>query len=354
MTTAPAPTRRTVAASREPLRRTAIALLALCAAACAGTLSPGEDTPSLRQVTGSPGETSLSRGEDARCPLATPLAPGVYWLAGAGGTPSRANAGKVVNRAFLVGDSGVALIDPGPTRQAGAELACTLRRHAVPAVAAIVNTHPHPENVLAAVAFAGAAVYASAPAAAAMRQRCDACRERLGEQIGAALLADTPAQLPTHAVTAAQAVSLAGRRVELIPLGEAHSPGDLAVLDIESGIVFGGDVLNADTLPDLRDGNVQAWRAALRLLLARRDIRLVVPGRGEPFSAERLARPLAYLDALWDFARARVEAPDGFVPPAALPEEIAAFAGDPLQHALNLQHALREAEQAWWDQEHEK
>lgn len=282
------------------------------------------------------------------CPVAEAIGPGVHLVAGRDGAPSRDNAGLVINRVFLVGPTGIVVVDPGPTPAAGQSLRCTIRRASALPVVAIVLTHPHPENVLGAAAFPEAAIYASADAAEAMARRCERCQKHLAGLIGQPALGDLPPPRPDHRVTERQRVAPGGRLLTLLPLGAAHSPGDLAVLDAHSGLLIGGDAVNVGDLPDLHDGHVDGLRAALRRLSGMDGVAAVVPGRGRPFSLQRLGEPLRYLDALWRYAEERVEMPDGFVPPPSLPAALQAFPGDPARHALNLQHALREAEAAWW------
>lgn len=281
-------------------------------------------------------------------PRAERIAPGAYLVAGRDEPPTAENGGLVVNRVFLVGPRGVVVVDPGPSPAAGRALRCTIRRVTAQPVVAVVLTHPHPENVLAAAAFPETTVYADAAAAEAMARRCERCQRHLASLIGNPDLGTQPPPRPDQPVGARRSVAPGGRALTLIPLGAAHSPGDLAVLDVQSGLLVGGDAANADTLPDLHDGHVQGMREALRRLAAESDVTAVVPGRGRPFPPSRLDWPQRYLAALWQFAEQRVEQPDGFVPPTTLPESLVAFPGDPERHALNLQHALREAEEAWW------
>lgn len=292
--------------------------------------------------------TPASATAPAACPAAEAIAPGVFLVPGSRDLPSPANAGQVVNRVFLIGSQGVVLIDPGPTPEAGEALRCTIGRVSALPIVAIIDTHPHPENVLAALVFPEVPIHATTSAAQAMARRCAACQERLAAQIGDERLAGLRPRLPDRLVTAQMTINLGGRQLELIPLGAAHSPGDLAVLDHSSGSLIGGDVVNVEELPDLHDGRVADWIAALRMLAALPGVTRIVPGRGRPASPQDLGSPLRYLDTLWSFARQRVEAPDGFVPPATLPIRLQSFAGDAGRHALNLQHALREAEELWW------
>lgn len=293
----------------------------------------------------------------ADCPPAQRVASGIYLLAGAAGEPSPANGGKVANRVFLDGVDGVVVIDPGPSAAAGLDLACSVARHTARPIRALINTHPHPENVLANAAFPGLPIVASAKAAQAMRSRCADCRKKLLERIGRPADGDEDAAslamlTPNRLVDTRQTLTLAGRRLTLIPLGEAHSPGDLAILDDASGVLIGGDLTNTESLPDLHDGNTEAALTALNLLSRMPEIRQVIPGRGPPFDPALLATQADYLRTLWHYARSRVESPDGFVPPAAVPTELLPYSAERDRQLLNIQHALREAEAHWWAQEH--
>lgn len=293
---------------------------------------------------------SLSAQAEGSCPPSIEVGPGVHLIERSGEPPTPVNRGMTANSVFIVAASGVIVADPGPTREAAAALRCAVRRETALPIVAVIDTHPHPENVLANHAFPGVPIYASAEAVAAMQSRCRECARRLLEQIGRPTGAETVAfALPDHPVAGARTVEIAGRQVDLLPLGAAHSPGDLAILDRQSGVLLAGGVATVDRLPDLHDGSASRLLAALRTLQALPQLRRVVPAQGAAFAPERLAEPVAYLETLLAIARRRIESPEGFVPPATLPTELSAFPGDPIRHMLNLQHALREAEAQWWE-----
>lgn len=301
-----------------------------------------------------PGATAMVAAAPP-CPAAQEVSAGIYLLPGADAEPSPSNGGKVANRVFIVGPTGVTVIDPGPGAASANEIGCAVARVSPQPVVAVINTHPHPENVLGNTAYPRLPVFAHANAAEAMAERCTDCRRRLLERIGeAGALAEQASPTPNRPVSSRLEISPGGRRLVLIPLGSAHSPGDLAALDAETGALVAGDLLNTDRLPDLHDGSVSAALAALRLLQSEPGIRLLVPGRGPPAQAERLSTAVRYLETLWAYAQQRVDSPDGFVPPDTIPEILTAYssrATDSAQQLLNLQHALREAEADWWQTE---
>src|SRR5262245_53292267 len=117
------------------------------------------------------------KASPARCAVLHPLAPGVFLWPGRDGEPAVANRGRTAHSFALRGADGWVVVDPGPSRRAGEALRCALRRLAPVPVAAVINSHPHPENTLGNIAFPGVPIYASSAAAQAMRDRCTRCLE---------------------------------------------------------------------------------------------------------------------------------------------------------------------------------
>jgi glyoxylase-like metal-dependent hydrolase (beta-lactamase superfamily II) len=283
----------------------------------------------------------------ASCPAPQRISTGVYLLAAASPIASPQNGGRTGNSVILTGTSGITVIDPGPTLQAGRALLCGIRQVSSLPVVALINTHPHPNQVLANGAFPGAVIYASRTTAETMRQRCDACRERLQKAIGAAAMAGTSAVIPDRPIDQETRVAPGGRALSLLPLGDGHSHGDLAVIDHASATLISGDLGNSTVLPELIDGNTPGWIGALRKLLARQDVRRVIPGYGRPAALASLEKPLRYLQTLQQFAEREVAA-GTMQPPATVPEVLRPFGGSAEAHLLNLQHVMREAEERWW------
>lgn len=281
------------------------------------------------------------------CPSALAVSEGVFLIGGTGGTPSRANRGRVANTAILVGRTGVIVVDPGPTRRSGQAVACTVRRLTRLPVVALINTHPHPENVLGNIAFGSQPIFAATDAAMAMGARCGHCQERLARALGRKTMRGTRAIIPDRRVSEAIDITLGGRSLRLLPLGNAHSPGDLTIVDKSTGTLIGGDVVTLSELPDLRDGTLRGWIGAIERLQSLPQLQRILPGRGAPFGPERLSLPLDYLREL--HAAAKLAADSGEWPPriARESEFAARFSRFAELHPLNLQHALREAEDDW-------
>lgn len=286
----------------------------------------------------------------AGCAKLQGVADGVYLLAAETPVASRANGGRSGNSVVLIGGSGVTVIDPGPTLTAGRALRCGIRRLTRLPVVALINTHPHPEQVLANSAFSGVPIYASRATAETMQRRCTSCRARLEATLGERQMAGTVAVIPDRLIVTETSLDLGGRALRLIPMGDAHSHGDLAVLDETNATLISGDLGNSATLPDLRDGSTTGGIAALQGLLDRPDVQRVIPGFGPPAPLSSLRQPLDYLLALQAFAEREVAVGE-MMPPASVPEALRPFGGREETQLLNLQHAFREAEESWWAKE---
>jgi cyclase len=95
---------------------------------------------------------------------------------------------------------------------------------------------------------------------------------------------------------------VAGRRLELIVVGPAHTPGDLIVWLPDERVVFAADVAFVGVTPVLWAGPVGNWLRALDTIAAL-DPEVVVPGHGPPCTVAELEPIGSYLRWLWAAAR---------------------------------------------------
>ena len=114
------------------------------------------------------------------------VAPDVYAFIGKREALAQANRGDIINSGFILGTTGVIVIDPGPN-YAHAELVLDAISKITPKpVQLVIDTHQHPENVLGNEFFArrGVTILAHSQTLQAMRNRCEKCYENM--QIGRA------------------------------------------------------------------------------------------------------------------------------------------------------------------------
>lgn len=232
------------------------------------------------------------------------LADGVFAFPGAPGLPAVANRGRVGNAGLIVGRDGALLIDSGVSARHGQALLAAATALTPRPLRAAVLTHAHQEFLfgLAPLRERGVPVHMSAAAAQLMRSRCDNCLKNLRALLGDAEMAGTSLLAPDRLLPdngpPAEPLPGLGRDVQLLRLGHAATPGDLAVWDAASGTLFAGGLVDARHIPDLADGRLPEWRAALARLAALPGLVRIVPGHGPVGGPALITEQLAYFSAL--------------------------------------------------------
>lgn len=235
----------------------------------------------------------------APAPVARALAPGVYLFAGSGGAADEHNLGRIGNAGFIVGESGVLAIDTGTSYAHGRALLAAIRAVTDKPVKLALVTHTRPEFLFGGKAFqdAGIPVRMHTRTARLMAARCENCLKQLRQVVGEGPLAGTVMYQPDQQFDASHEVEGIGRSVRVLYFGHASGPGDIAVLDMATGTLFGGGLLDAGRVPDIQDSQLPQWHEALAQLRALR-VGTLVPGHGAPSSSALIDSVDGYLTAL--------------------------------------------------------
>ncbi|WP_049339089.1 quinoprotein relay system zinc metallohydrolase 1 [Stutzerimonas stutzeri] len=228
-----------------------------------------------------------------------PLAEGVWLLEGSTANFDKANGGNIVNTGFIVTDSGVVVIDSGPSRRYGEAMREAIARVTDRPIIKVLLTHHHPDHVLGNQAFAGVPIAALAGTTELLREQGNAMAENMYRLVGD-WMRGTEVVLPTESVTTGT-LEVGGRTLRLLAL-RGHTGADLAILDERSGVLFAGDILfyqRALTTPN--SPGLDVWLADLDTLQALPWKRLVaghgpVADDAAPFAQMR--DYLGWLDGL--------------------------------------------------------
>jgi len=212
----------------------------------------------------------------------TEIAKGIFVFQGAYEIFTRDNDGLISNMGFIVGETGVAVIDTGGSRRAGARLKATIRRHTRLPVKYVINTHMHPDHVFGNAAFsdAGTIFVGHRRLTRALRARSAYYLEANAPLLGDTLIKGVEIVLPDVQVSGRMELDLGNRKLVLHAHATGHTDNDLTVLDVGTGTLFAGDLLFSRHIPAL-DGSIVGWlsvMAGLKTLSAER----VVPGHGPP------------------------------------------------------------------------
>lgn len=290
-----------------------------------------------------------------------PVAPGVWaWSPSQEAEIAPANAGHVLPTTVIVHGRQALLIDPGPSHAHGLRVRRSLACRFGARVRWIVNTHAHAENVLGNSAFAERIaqgrlpVLASAATRAGMAQRCADCLASLTARAGAAAMAGTRIVLPTRTLREGEVLRLGPYRLRVQGIEQGHTAGDLVLWAARQRLLWAGGLVYGQRLPELAQGSLDGWRAALDRLAALRPA--VVLGHTVSAAATPEALPpallstRAYLDDLRDSVLRAMDAGREAHEAAWLTlPAYAGWAGYAERQGFNAQRAWRELEPVWMD-----
>lgn len=208
------------------------------------------------------------------------VAPGVFVHEGAVELASADNGGDIANLGFVIGQSGVAVIDAGNTRAVGEALFGAIRQRTDLPIRWLVLTHMHPDHVFGAEVFreAGATIVASDRMPEALSARAESYTQALERQTGPTAALGSRLVLPDVLVRGGVSLDIGGRSLDLAAEPTAHTDNDLTARDSLTGTWFLGDLVFDRHVPSL-DGSATGWIETLDALV-RQSAPRVVPGHG--------------------------------------------------------------------------
>ena len=232
-------------------------------------------------------------------PRPVQIAPGVYAMLGSGDAVEPRNHGIVANNGFVVGKRGVVVIDTGASYRYGRAMIEAIRRVTPLPIELVVITHQAPEFVFGTAAFrdAGISILAHRRTAELIAERCSVCLGNLRRTLGEEEMSGSRVIVPDRTVETTTWIDAGDRPLELLYFGAAATPGDLAVLDARTGVLFAGALISVGRIPELRNESIPGWLAALDRIHAL-DVNQIVPGFGPAVGPDRIDSIGTYLREL--------------------------------------------------------
>ena len=218
------------------------------------------------------------------------VSPHCYYVHGRSGEASHANQGYNSNAGFVATEEGVVVFDALGTPPLGAALVDAIRAVTDKPIKRVIVSHYHADHVygLQALKTAGAEVWAHADAKPDLAS--EAPQLRLQERrVSLAPWVDESARIvePDLWIDGDTAFRLGGLTFDVYHVGPAHTPEDLALVVVEEGVFFAGDLMFGGRVPFVGDADSKAWLAAIDKLERYRP-KVLVGGHGDAsFDATR-------------------------------------------------------------------
>ncbi|WP_311270615.1 quinoprotein relay system zinc metallohydrolase 1 [Sphingobium sp. WCS2017Hpa-17] len=205
-----------------------------------------------------------------------PIGEGVWLVRGADEPIEAGNGGAIANIAIIATPAGTVLWECGPSIRYARALRQAAEQLTGKPVVRVYISHLHPDHGMGLAAFDPAIVAALPGTIDALRAEGQGYADGMYRLLGD-WMRGTDLVLPGK-VIAPEEEDFGGRRLRLLGLS-GHSGADLALLDPQTGLLLGGDLIFHDRAPSTPTADLGKWRTSLDQLKALPH-KGVVPGHG--------------------------------------------------------------------------
>lgn len=212
----------------------------------------------------------------------TSVSKNAYYAEGVSALGSPLNKNFISNAGVVIGPTGVIVIDALGSPALGKQLIAEIRKLTDKPIQFVIVTHYHADHIYGLQSFIdiGATVIAQESAKEYLSSdtaqlRLQASRTELAPWVND----DTRLVSASTWINQDTRLSLSGLDVELIKMGPAHTPDDLAIYFPSEGILFAGDLVFRGRIPYVGNADSLGWIKSLDKLLAR-QAQVIVPGHG--------------------------------------------------------------------------
>jgi glyoxylase-like metal-dependent hydrolase (beta-lactamase superfamily II) len=244
-----------------------------------------------------------------------PVGPHSYYVQGMAGPADQANQGFNANAGFVVTADGVVVIDALGTPALGKALVDAIGRITVQPIRRVIVTHYHADHYygLQAMKEAGAEVWAHHAAREYLhsndvKERYAQRKRELAPWVDDSMRFITADRWLDRDAT----FTLGGLTFDVVHVGPAHAPEDIAIYVREDGVLYSGDIVFSGRVPFVGDADSKRWLAVMDRLLTFNP-RVLVPGHGAA-SREPKADLALTRDYLTHLRQAMGKAVDDFTP----------------------------------------
>jgi glyoxylase-like metal-dependent hydrolase (beta-lactamase superfamily II) len=225
----------------------------------------------------------------------------VYFVQGKAGIATD-NEGFISNAGVVITDGGIVVFDSLGTPSLAYKLLGLIRDISDKPIVRVITSHYHADHIYGLQVFEDLGAEIWAPAGADNYLRSENAVERLEERrlsLDPWVNDDTRLVEPDRYIDRQEVFELGGVKFTLVPVGAAHSDGDLTLYIEPDDVLFSGDIIFEGRIPFMGDANSKHWLEVLERM-EQRKLTALVPGHGaaahDPNRAiADMRRYLAYL-----------------------------------------------------------
>jgi len=230
------------------------------------------------------------------------VADGVHVIHGPLGLPSPENQGFMNNPAFVVGEDGVVVVDPGSSLQVGELLLSRIEKVTDKPVVAVFNSHIHGDHWLGNQAiktrYPDVPIYGHERVGPKVIAGAGAQWISLMLDMTQKATAGTEIVAPDHPVNDGDVIKVAGLTFRVFNNDKAHTDTDIMLLVEERDVMFLGDNAGHGRVLRLEGGSFRGNILALDRALET-DAKVFVPGHGKTGGTEAATRYRDYLQTVY-------------------------------------------------------
>ena len=227
----------------------------------------------------------------------------VYVIHGPLGMPNPENQGFMNNPAFIVGDDGVIVVDPGSSLQVGEMVLERIAKVTDKPVVAVFNSHIHGDHWLGNQAirakYPDVPIYGHERVGPKVIAGAGAQWVQLMLDLTQQATAGTQVVRPDHPVVDGDVIETAGLSVRVYNNDKAHTDTDIMLLVEQKGVMFLGDNAGHGRILRLEGGSFRGNVAALNTALES-GASVFVPGHGLTAGSEAASLYRDYLQTLYE------------------------------------------------------
>jgi len=204
------------------------------------------------------------------------VADGLWMIEGATEYFTDENGGAIVNCVLVETQAGIVIVDSGPSKKYGEALLSAANQISGLGVAAVINTHHHPDHFFGNQVFANRPIHALSQTSALAASEGDAFSDNMYQLLGDWMRGTEP--VPPNQALESSSLTVGGRTFRLLPLA-GHTDADLALIDEKTGVMIAGDLAFLDRAPTTPHADLATWRQSIDYL-AGIDVTAILPGHG--------------------------------------------------------------------------